>query len=72
MILADAETFYQENVVPSGLFEQVYEHYPHYNTWQSCEATDWIMSQLDDKYEDATGWEDIRGEICDKVLAGLT
>lgn len=71
-IPTDAEQFYQEIVLPAGLFEQVYEHYPHYNGWQCCQAADWIVCQLDDKYKNDPVWEAIRDDVYDKIVAGLT
>jgi hypothetical protein len=70
----DPEEFYQEVVVPSGLFEQAYELFPGYNSWQSIDASAWIISQIEDTLFEPNDpqWAAMRDEVYDMVVAGLT
>jgi hypothetical protein len=70
----DPEEFYQDVVIPSGVFEQAYGLFPKYNNRQSLDASDWIMRQIEDglDLESNPRWEAIRDEVYDKVVAGLT
>jgi len=72
--ITDPEEFYQEVVVPSGLFEQAYELFPDYNRGQSLDASDWIITQIEDAVFEPGDphWENMRDEIYDMVVAGLT
>lgn len=72
--ITDAEEFYQEVIIPSGLFEEVYELYPDYNRSQSDAAADWILRQIEDAIfeEGDPNWENMKGDLYDKILAGLT
>lgn len=72
--VVDPEEFYQEVVVPSGLFEQAYELFPGYNSRQSIDASDWIITQIENAIFEPGDpqWEIMRDEIYDKVVAGLT
>jgi hypothetical protein len=72
--ITDPEEFYQEVVVPSGLFEQARELFPRYNNRQSLQASDWIMTSLEDGRDLANdpNWAEIRDEVYDMVVAGLT
>jgi hypothetical protein len=70
----DPEEFYQEVVVPSGLFEQAYELFPNYNNRQSLQASDWIITQIEDAVfeQGDPKWEAMRDEVYDMIVAGLT
>ena len=72
--ITDPEDFYQEIVIPSGLFEEAYELFPRYNGPQSINASEWIMTSLEDglDLEGNPEWEAMRDEVYDKVVAGLT
>jgi hypothetical protein len=72
--ITDPEDFYQEILLPSGLFEQAYELFPRYNGPQSIDASDWIMTSLEDglDLENDPNWAAMRDEVYDKVVAGLT
>lgn len=72
--ITDPEEFYQEVLIPSGLFEEVYELFPDYNRSQSMQAADWIITQIEDAiFEDGDpNWANMRDEVYDKVVAGLT
>lgn len=72
--ITDPEEFYQEVVVPSGLFEQAYELFPGYNNRQSLQASDWIITQIEDSIFEPgdPNWEAMRDEVYDMVVAGLT
>jgi hypothetical protein len=72
--ITDPEDFYQEIVVPSGLFEEVHRLFPRYNSSQSLQASDWIITSLEDGLDLANdpNWADMRDDVYDKVVAGLT
>lgn len=72
--ITDPEEFYQEIVVPSGLFEQARELFPRYNNRQSLDASDWIITQIEDAVFEPGDpkWEAMRDEVYDMVVAGLT
>lgn len=72
--ITDPEEFYQEVVLAAGLFEQAYELFPRYNGPQSIDASEWIMTSLEDglDLELDPNWANMRDEIYDKVVAGLT
>ncbi len=72
--ITDPEEFYQEVVVPSGLFEEARQLFPRYNGPQSLQASDWIMTSLEDglDLDNDQNWEAMRDEVYDKVVAGLT
>lgn len=72
--ITDPEEFYQDVVIPSGLFEEAYELFPLYNSSQSIQASDWIITQLEDALfeDDDPNWANMRDDVYDKVIAGLT
>jgi hypothetical protein len=68
------EQFYQEVLLSLGLFEEAYELFPYYNSKQSLDASDWIMTQVEDNlFEEGDPlWATLRDEVYDMVVAGLT
>jgi hypothetical protein len=68
------EEFYQEIVVPSGLFEEARELFPYYNSRQSIDASEYIMDHIEQglDMENDPRWPNWRDEIYDMVIAGLT
>jgi NTP pyrophosphatase (non-canonical NTP hydrolase) len=69
-----ADEFYQEIVLESGLFEEAYELFPFYNSRQSMDASAYIMDQIEQglDLENGPRWPDLRDEVYDMVVAGLT
>lgn len=69
-----ADEFYQEIVLESGLFEEAYELFPFYNSRQSIDASQYIMDQIEQglDLENDPRWPDLRDEVYDMVVAGLT
>ena len=69
-----AEEFYQEIVLESGLFEEAYELFPLYNSCQSSDASAYIMDHIEQglDLESDLRWYDLRDEVYDMVVAGLT
>lgn len=72
--ITDPEEWYQEILIPSGLFERAYTLFPDYNSSQSIDASDWIIRQIEQTFFKPGDpvWENMRDEVYDKVVAGLT
>jgi hypothetical protein len=74
LVITDPEEFYQEVIVPSGLFERAYSIFPDYNRRESIQASEWIINQIENNFfkPGDPQWEAMRDEVYDKVIAGLT
>ena len=74
----EAERFYQEAVVSSGLFEEAYELFPRYNSTQAADAADWMMQQLESflfnpcRSDVEFGFDTFRDDVYEMIIAGLT
>jgi hypothetical protein len=68
------EEFYDEIVVPSGLFEKAGELFPYYNSTQCVEATEYIIDHIEQNFGLANNpiWLDRRDDIYEMIVAGLT
>jgi len=72
--ITDPEEWYQEILLPSGIMNQACEIFPDYNSSQSLDASDWIVSQIERKFFKPGDpvWENMRDEVHDQIVAGLT
>jgi hypothetical protein len=69
----DPEEFYQEVVVSSGLFEKARQRFPGYNNTQSIDAAEWMMDEIECMFSPGdVNWANMRDEVYDKIIAGLT
>ena len=65
--ITDPEEFYEEIIIPSGLFEEAYELFPNYNSSQSVDASEWMIQQIEDTLFDEgdPNWANMRDEVYD-------
>ena len=70
--ITDPEEFYQNALLQSDLFDRACKLYPDYNGSQSLDAADWIVDQIESVLGGNANWENMRDEVYDKIVAGLT
>lgn len=70
----DPYEFYQEIIIPSGLFDQAIDIFPGYNSDQSLDAADWMITQIENSVfsPDDPIWESIIDDIYEYIINGLT